>query len=56
MSVPTTYSGAEWSPGFGVRDEERCVKGGGGGAKLAGIVYEPELTYDLPAGESAGTA
>jgi maleylacetate reductase len=56
VSVPTTYSGAEWSPGFGVRDEERRVKGGGGGANLAGVVYEPELTYDLPAGESAGTA
>ena len=56
VSVPTTYSGAEWSPAFGVRDEERRVKGGGGGAKLAGVVYEPGLTYDLPSGESAGTA
>ena len=26
VSVPTTYSGAEWTPGFGVRDEERRVK------------------------------
>ena len=56
VSIPTTYSGAEWSPGFGVRDEDRRVKGGGGGARLAGIVYEPELTLDLPPGESAGTA
>jgi maleylacetate reductase len=56
VSVPTTYSGAEWSPGFGVRDEGRRVKGGGAGAHLAGIVYEPELTFDLPPGESAGTA
>jgi maleylacetate reductase len=56
VSVPTTYSGAEWSPAFGIRDEDRRVKGGGGGANLVGIVYEPELTLDLPPGESAGTA
>jgi maleylacetate reductase len=56
VSVPTTYSGAEWTPGFGVRDEERRVKAGGGGARVEGIVYEPELTYDLPPGETGGTA
>ena len=56
VSVPTTYSGAEWTPTFGVRDEERGVKGGGSGARLAGIVYEPHLTLSLPRGESGGTA
>ncbi len=56
VSVPTTYSGAEWTPGFGVRDEERGVKVGGGGARVEGIVYDPELTLGLPAGESGGTA
>lgn len=56
VSVPTTYSGAEWTPGFGVRDEERRVKGGGTGARVEGIVYEPELTHDLPPGETGGTA
>jgi maleylacetate reductase len=56
VSVPTTYSGAEWTPGFGIRDEERRVKAGGSGARLAGIVYETELTLGLPAEESAGTA
>ena len=56
VSVPTTYSGAEWTRGFGMRDEARRVKGGGIGAHVAGIVYEPELTYGLPAGESGGTA
>ena len=55
VSVPTTYSGAEWTRGFGVRDEARRVKGGGVGAHVAGIVYEPELTYDLPPGESGVT-
>jgi maleylacetate reductase len=56
VSVPTTYSGAEWTSGFGVRDEERRVKGGGSGARLAGIVYEPELTLSLPSAETGGTA
>jgi maleylacetate reductase len=56
VSVPTTYSGAEWTPAFGIRDEERRVKAGGTGARLAGIVYEPELTLGLPAEESGGTA
>jgi maleylacetate reductase len=56
VSVPTTYSGAEWTPGFGMRDEARRVKSGGGGARVEGIVYEPELTYDLPPGETGGTS
>jgi maleylacetate reductase len=56
VSIPTTYSGAEWATGFGVRHEERGVKVGGGGARVEGIVYDPELTLGLPAGESGGTA
>ena len=36
VSVPTTYSGAEWTPFFGVRDADRRMQGGGGGAHLAG--------------------
>ena len=54
VSVPTTYAGAEWTPTFGVRDEARRVKGGGSGALLAGIVYEPRLTLGLPRGETGG--
>ena len=56
VSVPTTYSGAEWTPGYGVRDEARGIKGGGGGGRVEGIVYEPELTLALPIGETVGTA
>ena len=55
-SVPTTYSGAEWTRGYGVRDEVSRTKGGGGGARVEGILYEPELTLGLPAAESGGTA
>jgi alcohol dehydrogenase len=39
-----------------MRDEARRVKTGGGGARVEGIVYEPELTYDLPPGETGGTS
>lgn len=56
VSVPTTYSGAEWTAGFGVRDLARGVKAGGGGARVEGIVYEPELTLTLPLRETVGTA
>jgi maleylacetate reductase len=56
VSVPTTYSGAEWTPFFGVRTPERRQVGGGSGARVAGIVYDPELTLDLPRSESGGTA
>ena len=56
VSVPTTYSGAEWTPTFGVRDRDRKMVGGGGGARMAGIVYDAKLTVELPRAESGGTA
>jgi maleylacetate reductase len=56
VSVPTTYSGAEWTTYFGIRDPDRRMRGGGGGARLGGIVYELELTLDLPRADSGGTA
>jgi len=56
VSVPTTYSGAEWTPTFGIRDRGRRMQGGGSGARLAGIVYDPELTLGLPQPETVGTA
>jgi maleylacetate reductase len=56
VSVPTTYSGAEWTTFFGVRDPERHQVGGGAGARLHAIVYDPELTLDLPRGPTVGTA
>jgi maleylacetate reductase len=54
--VPTTYAGAEWTAYFGVRDPERRMRGGGAGAHLGGVVYEPRLTLSLPRPETVGTA
>jgi maleylacetate reductase len=56
VSVPTTYAGAEWTTFYGVRGPDRRMRGGGSGARLAGIVYEPELTLDLPREPTVGTA
>jgi maleylacetate reductase len=56
VSVPTTYSGAEWTSFYGVRSPDRRMQGGGGGAHPAAIVYDVELTLELPPAESAGTA
>jgi maleylacetate reductase len=56
IAVPTTYSGAEWTPYFGMRDEERRAKTGGSGAHTLAVVYEPALTLDLPREETVGTA
>jgi alcohol dehydrogenase class IV len=56
VSVPTTYSGAEWAASYGVRTHDRRMVGGGGGARLAGIVYEVDLTLGLPVSETVGTA
>lgn len=56
VSVPTTYSGAEWTPSFGIRNHEKLMRGSGSGAILAGIVYEPTLTLGLPRPESVGTS
>jgi maleylacetate reductase len=56
VSVPTTYSGAEWTPTYGVRTPGKRMVGGGGGSHLAAIVYEPELTLDLDRQTTVGTA
>lgn len=56
VSVPTTYAGAEWTTYFGVRDSERRMRGGGAGAHVGGVVYEPRLTLSLPRAETVGTA
>jgi maleylacetate reductase len=58
VAVPTTYSGAEVTPFFGMTDEHTRSKSGGGGPTTApiAVVYDPLLTLSTPARVSAETA
>ena len=56
VHVPTTYSGAEWTTHFGIRSNDRRIQGGGGGARPVGLVYDVELTLDLPIDVTVGTS
>jgi maleylacetate reductase len=56
VSVPTTYSGAEWTQFYGIRDRERRRHGAGGGALLEAIVYDVGLTLELSSEITGGTA
>ncbi|HEU5361814.1 MAG TPA: iron-containing alcohol dehydrogenase [Gaiellaceae bacterium] len=56
VHVPTTYSGAEWTTFYGVRSPDRVMRGGGAGAHPIAIVYDVDLTLDLPRDQTAGTA
>src|SRR3954454_14583202 len=57
VAVPTTYSGAEATPNFGMTDERTRAKAGGGGPTCApvGVIYDPELTLGTPPRVTAET-
>ena len=57
VSVPTTYSGAELTPFFGMTDEATGRKTGSGSPSVAPVaaVYDPVLTLDTPVRVSAET-
>ncbi len=56
VSVPTTYSGSEWTTYYGVRDTGRRMRRGGGGAHNEAIVYDLGLTLGMPRDVTGGTA
>jgi maleylacetate reductase len=56
VHVPTTYSGAEWTTFYGIRSPDRVMQGGGAGAHPVAIVYDVDLTLDLPPEVTAGTS
>ena len=57
IAIPTAYSGAEVTAFFGVTDEatRRKTRGGSPTSAPAAVIYDPELTLDLPARVSAET-
>jgi maleylacetate reductase len=57
ISIPTTYSGAELTPFFGMTDPGTGQKQGAGGPTSAPVVaiYDPDLTLSTPARVSAET-
>ena len=57
VSIPTTYSGAELTPFFGMTDPATGRKQGAGGPTSAPVIaiYDPELTLSTPPRTSAET-
>jgi alcohol dehydrogenase class IV len=57
VSIPTTYSGAELTPFFGMTDPSTRQKQGAGGPTSAPLaaIYDPQLTLTTPARVSAET-
>ena len=57
VAIPTTYSGAELTPFFGMTDPATRRKSGAGGPTTAPVaaVYDPLVTLDTPARVSAET-
>lgn len=57
VAIPTTYSGAELTAGFGMTDPETRTKSGAGGPTCVPVaaVYDPEVTRSTPPRVSAET-
>jgi len=55
LALPTTYSGSEATPIFGMTDGERKLTGRDPKALPRTIVYDPDLTIGLPAAVSAAS-
>jgi maleylacetate reductase len=55
LAVPTTYSGSEATPIYGMTDGERKITGRDVKVLPRTIVYDPDLTLGLPAAVSAAS-
>jgi maleylacetate reductase len=55
LAVPTTYSGSEATPIFGLTEGERKITGRDAKVLPRTIIYDPDLTLGLPAPVSAAS-
>jgi len=55
LVLPTTYSGSEMTPIFGAKSAGQKQTGRDERAKPQTVIYDPELTFSLPAGDTAQT-
>jgi maleylacetate reductase len=55
LAVPTTYSGSEATPIFGLTDGERKITGRDAKVLPRTIIYDPDLTLKLPPAVSAAS-
>jgi maleylacetate reductase len=55
LALPTTYSGSEGTPIFGMTDGERKITGRDVKVVPRTIIYDPDLTLGLPAAASAAS-
>jgi maleylacetate reductase len=55
IAVPTTYSGSEATPIYGLTDDERKVTGRDWRVMPRTVIYDPDLTLALPAAVSAAS-
>lgn len=55
LVLPTTYSGSEMTSIFGAKSSGEKKTGRDPRAKPQAVIYDPELTFSLPAGETAQT-
>ena len=55
LAVPTTYSGSEATPIYGLTDGERKITGRDAKVLPRTIIYDPDLTLGLPAAVSAAS-
>src|SRR5205085_7015767 len=55
IAIPTTYSGSEMTSVYGITEDERKVTGRDQRVAPSVVLYDPELTLDLPAATSAAS-
>ena len=56
IAVPTTYAGSECTPIWGITEQQRKTTGRSLRVLPRIVVYDPELTLELPRDVSVGTA